>query len=287
MVGGVMQLTKRRIILIVLLLMQLIPNVSLAADQRLQLEISLSKEIYILREPIWLDVTLTNITADTIRIIRLDPPCQGGVGIVLRDSIGREIPYTGPSIMLGPRKDFILDPGEQYYDCFNLLELYPSSKIKGLIDAYFLPYLLPGRYKVRAQYRSAYSQEIEFEVIEPSGDEREAYQLLRKAFTFLLDKKSDLMIEKFQEVVDKYPTSVYAEKAFKELFRRREMLQRFPNSGYNQVILRILTGKMPEENREEFLEVIVNEHPGSRAAKFAEQMIKMRQKESAKDSDEE
>lgn len=258
---------------IFLLLLVTVPRGTTGDNQRWQLEIGLSKETYLLNEPIWLDVTLTNVSGDTMRIVPLDPPCQGGVGIELRDSLGNEMPYTGPSILLAPRKGFILDPGEQYYDCFDLLDLYPSSKIKGLIEAYFLRFISLGKYKVRARYRSTSSQEIEFEVIEPSGDEKETYQLLHKAFTFLLDRKSDLQRQKLQELIDRFPNSVYVEKAHRELFQRSELVQKFPNSGYNKINLKVLTRELAHKQKREFLEKVIQDHPESRSAKYAQQML--------------
>lgn len=269
---------RNTILVSTFLLMLLISSVSLAESQKLQLEIVLSKKTYLLNEPIWLDVTLTNVSGDTMRIVPLDPPCQGGVGIELRDSLGNEMPYTGPSILLAPRKGFILDPGEPYYDCFDLLQLYCSSKMKGLINAYFLRFLPPGKYKVRALYRSAFSQEIEFDVIEPTGDEREAYQLLHKAFPFLLDRKSDLMTQTLQELINRFPNSVYVEKAHRELFQRSELVEKFPNSGYNQINLKVLTGELAPEEKREFLEKVIQDHPESRSAKFAWQMLKWLEK---------
>jgi hypothetical protein len=252
-----MHVLKSLTMLVVFLLVS-VSHGTTGDNRKLQLEIGLSKETYLLNEPIWLDVTLTNVSADTLRIVPLDPPCQGGVGIELRDSL----------------KGFILNPGELCYDCFDLLQLYCSSKIKGLIDAYFLRFLPTGKYKVRALYRSAYSQVIEFEIIEPIGDEKEAYQLLHKAFPFLLDKKTDLMNQTLQELINRFPNSVYVEKAHRELFQRSELVEKFPNSGYNRVNLKVLTHKLAPREKREFLEKVIRYHPESRSANFAQQMLK-------------
>ncbi|MEW5994522.1 MAG: hypothetical protein AB1744_09015 [Candidatus Zixiibacteriota bacterium] len=160
---------------IFLLLLMTVPRGTTADDQQLKLEIGLSKGTYLLREPIWLDVTLTNISGDTIRIVPLDPPCQGGVGIELRDSLGNEMPYTGPSILLAPREGFILDPEEQYYDCFDIVALFNTFRS---ILGYNFGLLPPGKYDVQVYYGKAISQKLTFEIREPTGVEREALLLL-------------------------------------------------------------------------------------------------------------
>jgi hypothetical protein len=49
----------------------------------LKLEISLSKTVYLVGEPIWLDVTLTNTTQDTARMWGLCFPCGLGFEIIV------------------------------------------------------------------------------------------------------------------------------------------------------------------------------------------------------------
>ncbi len=281
-------ITRNAIFLSVFFLMQLIHSGSFAEDQRYQLDINLSKNIYLLHEPIWLDVTLTNISDDTTRIVRLAPPNQGGVGIELRNSLGNEMPYTGPSILLAPRKGFLLDANEQYYDSFDLLELFSTYlNPRCILCTYYCGLLPVGSYTVQARYRKAKSQELIFKVVEPAEEEKEALQLLINGFTLQSKKKFDLGNKIFQEIVNKYPNSVYAAKAFKESFQYSEFLQRYPNSGYCQSSLRSLTRDFQREEKYEYLSRVVNEYPDTRAAKFAKRMLMMLKKESDKNSNDE
>ena len=271
------QLGKHMTLTVLLSLVSVSPSVA-DEDQEWQLEIGLSKTTYLLREPIWLDLTLTNISSDTVRTVGLFPPSEGPVKIELWDSMGNEMPFVGPvHEFFGPRSGFVLDTNEQYYYCYNLLELFNTHR--GLLAAWFFGLLPAGKYTVQAQSAGAISQELEFVVVEPEGQEREAFQMLSEGFARILGKEVDLAHRIFEDVLERDSTSVYAEKALRELFRRREMLQRFPNSGYNQFNLKFLSSEEREKDPERFLEGVVSEHAGSRAARLAEQMIRMRDKE--------
>ena len=264
-----MQVTKNRIILVVFLVLSVAPN-AMADDQQLRLEIGLSKSTFLVAEPIWLDAMLTNVSGDTVRISMFGPPCHGGLNIELKEPLGRALPYTGPryNVLRGP--GFILDPQEQYYGCFNLLEFF---NMKRSLHSFFWQILLPGSYKVRASYQNICSQEIEFQVVEPTENEKEAYQLLEEAKTLMVQKEFDLERQKLQELINRFPNSVYAEKAHKELGWVNELLQRFPNSGYNGINLKSLTRELVNEKKQEFLEKVIQDHPATRSAKYARQML--------------
>lgn len=264
-------LARNTVLISMFVMVQLIPSVSLAENQKLKLEIGLSKQTYLLRETIWLDVTLTNVGVDTTRVVHLDPPCQGGVGIELRDSLGKEMSYTGPSILLAPREGFNLEPKEQYYDCFDLIELF--STYRSLLGVYFG--LLPqGKYEVQARYREALSQKLTFEIVEPTGAEGEALLLFEEGMKLILRKQPGPSTEKLNNVTSQFPSSVYAEKAYRELFQRNELVREFPNSGYNKINLIALTRKLGSRGKREFLENIIRDHPETRNARFARQMLK-------------
>jgi hypothetical protein len=263
----------KHITLIFLLWLLLIPSVSLAADQRLQLEIGLSKQTYLAREPIWLDAVATNISSDTVRSWGFGPPCLESFHIEVRDSLGKVLPYTGPMWDYVRGDGFLMGPNEQYYGCYDLVYLFASSRIH-----FWFGLIPPGKYSVRAGYEGAVTQEISFEIVEPTGQEKEVYQMLIKAFEIAPNSPV------FREVVERYPKSVYAETAFRELFRRSELLKRFPNSGYTEISLSAATRELSREAKHEYLSEVINEYPETRAAKFAKQMLKMLEKESDKDT---
>jgi hypothetical protein len=262
---------KSLAILVVFLLVS-VSHDTAGNDKQLQFKIGLSKQTFLMGETIWLDATLTNVSSDTVRIFGFFPPCQGPLNIELKDSIGKVMPYTGSIYEMTHNRGLILNPNEFYYGCFNLLELFNTDR--GLLHDIWgkLP---PGHYVVRAAYRNIPSvEQLEFEVIEPTEGETESYQILQDAFTALRQRESELRTQKLQELVAKFPNSVYAEKALRELFEEKELLQGFPNSGYTERSLRTLIDKMDSDKKKVFLQNVVKAYAGSRSAKFAQQMLK-------------
>jgi hypothetical protein len=263
--------TTKNLTLLVVFLLVLVPNGVTEDDQKLQLEMELSKSTYLVGEPIWLDATLTNVSSDTVRIFGFFPPCQGHwFNIELKDQQGNVVPYSGPDYHVVIGEGWIIEPQEHYYGCYNLLELFNTKRS---LYSFFWQILPPGSYKVRASYENICSQEIEFQVVEPKGDEKEAYQLFESAKTLMMQKEFDLERQKLQELVNRFPQSAYAEKAHKELGQEKELLLKYPNSGYNGVNLKSLTRELASEQKQEFLGNVIRDHPETRSAKFARQML--------------
>ncbi|MEW5994523.1 MAG: hypothetical protein AB1744_09020 [Candidatus Zixiibacteriota bacterium] len=260
-----------------MLLVLSMPTLGVAGDdQKWQLEIELSKQTYLAREPIWLDAVATNISSDTVRTWGMFPLCDGPFHIEVRDSLGKALPYTGPVFDLYWGDGFLMGPNEQYYGCYDLVYLFASSRIH-----FWFGLIPPGKYSVRAGYRGAVSQEISFEIVEPTGQEVEVCQMMVKAF------ESGAKTSLFREVVERYPkSSVYAETAFHRLYRGGEFLKRFPNSGYTDISLRSATRELSREAKHEYLSGMINEYPETRAAKFAKRMLMMLEKEADKDTTE-
>jgi hypothetical protein len=268
--------TRNTALTSLLLLAQLMPAVGLAADQKLELEISLSKQTYLLREPIWLDAVLTNISSDTVRSWGMAPPCFESFHIEVRDSLGKKLAYTGPMWDYVRGDGFLMDPNEQYYGCYDLVYLFASSRIH-----FWFGLIPPGKYSVRGRYDDALSQEIGFEIVEPTGQEREVCQMLVEAF------ESGAKTWHFREVVERYPkSSVYGETAFERLYRGSEFVKQFPNSGYAETSLTAATRELSREAKHEYLSAVINEYPETRAAKFARRMLMMLEKQADKDATE-
>jgi len=81
------------------------------------------------------------------------------------------------------------------------------------------------------------------------------------------------MRQKLQELINRFPNSAYAEKAHMDLLQYRELLQRFPNSGYNGISLKALIKELSPGQKREFLEKVIQDHPETRSAKYAQQML--------------
>jgi hypothetical protein len=252
---------------------------NLVQAQTLKLEISLSKQVYLEGEPIWLDCWLTNIGEDTLRTWGLCLQCYWGPQVLVIDSKGDTLPYTGPHWEVawrpGTIPGFILQPQESDYDCYDLVESFHQ---KPSLYSFYLTALDTGEYRVKARYRRAESKEFRFEVKPPEADEAKAYQLLKDALGFLISRNDSLEHQSLTELLAKYPSSVYAPKACRLLFRWEDILDRYPDSGFSENAIRNLTGEksgMTEEEKKEFLQKIIKKHPETRSAKFAEQMLRL------------
>ncbi|RKX27280.1 MAG: hypothetical protein DRP47_06790 [Candidatus Zixiibacteriota bacterium] len=258
-----------------LLLSILVSTTTAGSNPKLKLEIELSKEVFLEREPIWLDITLINVSSDTMRAGGLFPPCQspGPFSVELKDGRGEHMKYTGLLYNMGPAKGpgLLLHPKEQLYGCYDLLELF--STYRSLLRQRF-GLLAPGKYSVRGRYGNTFSQEVDFEVVEVTENEMEAYKLLNTAYALWLKDPFDSTNQEFRQIVNQFPNSVYAEKAMREIAPKSELLRQFPNSGYNEQGLRTLTGKLSKGEKTELLQQIISDHPGTRSARFAQQMLK-------------
>ena len=282
-----------------ILFLFLLANTILADKQKLSLELSLDKETYLLREPVWLDVTLKNISDDTVRIKRFGTPCHGLFNIELKDAKGSIIPFTGGTYNMKWGPGWLSESKNQYYDCYNITSLFNTHE--SLLGQIFG--LLPvGEYSIKAHYGDTYSNDLTFRVIEPFGQEQEAYKILVDAFDLRSKKKNDSANQKFHDVKEKYPQSAYAEKGLdqiicsqiihsgltiSELQTPQEMLNAYPNTGYSNNCLALLVWEKTKEEQKELLQKIIEKAPPSRTTKFAKQRLRMLEKESEKSSKEE
>lgn len=242
-----------------------------ANDTPLKLEISFSKDSYLVNEPIWIDAILYNISEDTVRVYGLCLPCQSIFNVEVIDEKGNTLKYTGPVYDMIPGSGWIMHPEESYYKCLNLLDYF--FQYKNLIELVFLKGLKPGRYTVRARYETTNSNEVKFEVKEPERSEKDAYQLVKDAY-YSQTKKPDSTSEYFKQLVNSFPKSAYAEIGYKELYLDKKLLENFPNSGYTERTLERLTDTLSLEQKYEFLHEVINKHPNTRSTKFAEKMLK-------------
>ena len=277
---------------ILYLLIVTMPLSSLHAEERVWgLEVNLTKHTYILHEPIWLDVTLTNNSSDTMRTHGLDAPNYRGFGIEVRDVNGDLLRYTGAMYTFtgGPGR-LLLKSGEQDADSFNLLELY------GLYDAnsgyrilnWVFPYIPAGMYSVKVCFEDAVSNELTFEIVNPSGEEREVLELIAEASGVYAQDNSGPSVEKFRDIVEKYPHNVFAEEcyyfaranspqAYEELrqgtFDRKsfneEMLMKYPNSGRTRGLLTAVTWELDDSAKMDVFNSIIEEKAHTRAARYA------------------
>ena len=135
-----------------------------AGEDKWSLEIGLAKQTYTMFEPVWLDVTLTNITSDTQWTYGLAcAPNQVGLYLDITDSNGNEVPYTGPQFQYSPASGpgYPFAAGEKDYGTYNLLEFFglPSSESSYHLPFLRFPFMPTGAYTIQAHYEDASSNE--------------------------------------------------------------------------------------------------------------------------------
>ncbi len=266
-----------------------------ANENKWNLEIKLDKQNYISHEPIWLDITLSNITPDTIRTHGLLYPNHREFFIELRDSNGEPVEYTGAQYSLAQHPgNLFLGPGEKEYGSFDLLKLFQFRKeIPGYsVSKILFRYIPKGTYTVQVHYEGDFSNEITFNIVEPSGDEKEVIKMIEDVERSSGKHAPYPVSKKFQEIVNRFPNSVFAEICFyesrflsKEIrdgmkvsFKegnnkiKMEMLENYPNSGNSYGWLRSITRDMDDSTKLDFINNLKGANLNTRSAKFIEQM---------------
>jgi hypothetical protein len=227
--------------------------------QCLELDISLSDTTYYVCQSVWLDAELTNITSDTVRTLQFKFPGGDVLYVILTNERGDTLK---PELLFEflDWTGFLLNPEETYYETFDLADIFHMEL---------------GKYEVSAEYYGTSSPKISFEVAEPTGAERKAFEFYTEAFKNKNRNNYFPSNQLLSELITRYPKSVYAEKAYWWLHRDDELLEKCPDSGYHQGYLREAVNKMStEEEKQRFLEKVIKEHPKTRSAKIAEQLLR-------------
>lgn len=280
----------RRIYLLTLLTTLLLLSTVNSSDGKWDIKIELSKQKYLLHEPVVLDVTLTNNTSDTLRAHSLFPPNHYKFYIFLADSDGKEMKYTGiqANVVWGPGE--LLLAGEQDYACFNVLELFGlrDSNSGYKVSWMWFPYIVEGTYTVVAEYEGDPSNELTFNVVEPYGQEEKALRKIEQASQIWSQAETDPSSRAYGEIVRDYPNSVYAEECYhlsrffsQEIFGEygsgtydkrtldREMLAKYPNSANVKGRMLSLTHMKNEDEQIAIYDELIAENPNTRCSKIA------------------
>lgn len=271
---------KRKNIILLLLAMyiSLLSNGPIQA-QSLRLDIGLSDTAYYVCQSIWLDATLTNISEDTVRIFGFEFPGGDLLNIVLTHESGDTLRPQFPYVSAVGWQGVLLYPKETYDETFDLADIFTfHGPVPGNPAFQHPPSLAAGRYEVYAEYPAGESRlstpKLTFQVAGPTGTEREAFGLYVEAYRSRKGKDDSLAVQHLNKLITDYPKSAYAEKACWRVHGDEELLEKYPDSGYHQGHLRTAIDKMSKEEKEEFLEKVIKEHPKTRSAKFAEQLLR-------------
>ncbi len=254
--------------------------------QQFSFDLSLEKQDYLLNETIWLDATLTNISTSPLNTDGIAAPEHGGLTLKIINESGKLLDYTGPLWLFakGEVGYYLLEPGDKQYNCFGLNYLYGVSQDdidRTILGSYF-PQFPVGSYTIQGVFEGVKSNLLSFNVIEPSGDEKEVFDLLIAGSSSW--RKSDRIPagNKFQEILDRFPNTVYGETCFHlaktnlgtldGMDLTKQKLERFPNSGSAKGWLNAIIANLDKTKKEAVFNKTISDNPNSRAAKFAKQI---------------
>ncbi len=172
----------------------------------IEFKISLNKETFIERESIWVKCQVRNNGSTPQNVLSVKHPIiRGMVFYLISEDSNSYLQDVSIKYFSAYEVLTILNPGESMESFANILEYY-SSPNKSPLSGTNIYSLNPGRYKLFARYytrwhgkdgrEDIYSDTLKFEVIPPTGEEKEALELLEKG--------------KHEELFEKYPESVYA-----------------------------------------------------------------------------
>jgi len=210
----------------------------LSAQDRINLNIELYKDNYLVWEPIFLKIVLVNNSEDTVKYV-----LQKEFEYEIKDSKGKEYEYEaihgirGPIVIGGPplyhnllpkQTLILLEYQDILYFCGDYLELDKGYKWCGP-SVGIRKFLPPERYTIsvsreitvksgtEARTRNLESTR-EFLVNEPTGEDKSAMELYEEAIIITwARKKEDVKFDwkerallKYNEIAEKYPNSIYA-----------------------------------------------------------------------------
>jgi hypothetical protein len=252
-----------------------------AEPDGLEFGIGIEKDTFLLGEPIWLDMYLKNIGKQPIPVKPLSIAGGWLELIVINSSNDTLIPYAKEVInFVGGGPTYTLESGETLYICRDLLEATGLGEREEKWMSW-RSYLKPDAYKIKARYQGyVQSNELAFAVLNPTGTEKIARRMWKEGHAEQLKTrgKSGSSISKWTELIDKYPNSVYAPSALRELLycdshnstkHAQNLLATHPNSGYSGYAIGILLQNKSEEQQKEMYEQIGRQYAGTRADKLA------------------
>lgn len=265
--------------LVVLLILLPALSASKGAAQDLNCNMSIEADTLLIAEPIWVDLVIDN-PSDT----RVDCRCLTDYTTSGRfevtDDTGKKLPHTG--VQSSSAGTPYIESGTSWAMTYNLLDFV------GVGHRDPPKHLPPGTYEVRYICGGLCERIVEsFVVVEPSGDERAAYEL----YAFARGRHGragtlDGAVEVFEEVVTRYPHSRYGEISLMKaisalrlagrydgaLVVSQRLLDVFPDSGFaRDALFMLLYHSTSERAGLSVIESTISRHPGTRAEVFAKQ----------------
>ena len=197
--------------------------------QDLEISLTMDKSDFLKYEPIDCIAELKNISNNTILITKaLDLEYETtGTDILLFDESGQRVYTQGHLQFSGDVSSGIkLPPGQSLVSFINLTKLgFGDVDNENWIEGPLLRniYLTTGKYKIQLSYfyfygkdkKTIYSNQIDFNVIEPNTSDIVVYNEIRNTWKEIFNTPKTDMGNAFNKLINKYPKNQYMASIFK------------------------------------------------------------------------
>jgi hypothetical protein len=249
------------------------------APPNLEFRIGLQQDTFLVSQPIWLDLYMTNLGNEKVGVKPLTP-ASDWLKIIITNSENDTIPYKGEVLdWLGEGPTFTVQPKETLYICRNLLEGSGFGVEDNVLWVMGWSSLPEDTYRIKALYRRYLeSNELSFSVVRAGSDQEKALELLKEGFSFHNRDSRDDGNAKWLELTRKYPSSVHAPGALRMLCyyddqnskkHAEKLLSTYPNSGYSGYAISVLLRSKTDEEKSALCQQVARDYQGTRAARFA------------------
>jgi hypothetical protein len=279
-------------IILILIMIHLSPILTYTqpyAVDNLRFEIKLDRDIFLLREPIWVDLYFTNENMQNISLDCLDL-CWQSLKVILVNSKSDTLDYFGYIADGICHSGPVIRPKDTYNYFINLSENYGEGSSQYIPP--ILRYLKEDTYNLQMIIDGVYSNLVKFEIKPPGGEDRLAYDLLNKAsrngFKYYKDDIYQV-INIYEKLKTRYPKSPYTELAIYELSglygltgqieksqqNLNNLVYSYPNSHFVSKAILGLIQQMTKDDKVEFLKKIIKEFPKTKAYDWSQNYLKI------------
>lgn len=276
------------------------------------IHLSLEKTVFLLDEPIWIEAEEKNTGDDIVYSSLFVPNATSYCKFILKDGNGNEFPYKGLRGYIPYKsnwKGYKLGPGENRFLVKEILGMFGEKDE----NHRFVFELTPGHYSLQVLLhtnyhwvankkrligkigseannmlgkRTVYSNIVEFDIVEPTDEEKIVHEKLLKAYklTWQIKQGSHVQYDIFpilKSILDEHPESVYisaahlslrgsvSQKVGYKMDLNKDLIQ-FKDSFYCQRII----GPIKNEKALERLPGLKAKYPGSQLAKYIDHEFK-------------
>jgi len=258
----------------------------------LEAKLELFKKEYLVREPIWVKVQVTNVGEE-----EGDFYFMTSDRLTIKDSKGKVYPCNIFVEYMGP---VTIKPHETLENGFEVTGSYglPEHRFAKRFPNRWWWYLPPNKYTVYYELsyllkKSVKSPVDSFEVLEPKGGKIKAMNLLVDSYDLLTERKVEGALGRLDELIRQYPKSVYLPFAWsskiniyriyledwaRSLSTCIELIERYPHSQEAIAAVKIMTAiYQTQKDKNGFLKAmndLIKKYPNSDISKEAEKQLK-------------